>query len=256
MGELWFVGAGLSDERGLSRRAIEVLSTCDHVFAEEYTSILSDGSIERLGTEIGRPIERLGREALEGQAPVLDALRRGTRVALIVAGDPFAATTHVALRVAAERSGHTWGYLPNASILTAASGFLGLRPYRFGPTVSVPLPEPGFAPTSPVERIAANRTAGFHTLVLLDLRPAERRFLSAHEAIAVLHERDTGAQLFDDRLELGVVARVGTETAAAWFGPWKRLTAVDFGPPLHALVVPAFELHFSESEAVERFRVR
>jgi diphthine synthase len=253
-GELLFVGLGLHDEQDLSRRAVDALRGCDELFAEEYTSVLAPGSLDRLSTEIGKPIHRVDRVELEAEEQVLAPLDKGRRVALLVAGDPFAATTHVALRVAAERRGHRWTYFPNASILHAASGYLGLPPYRFGRTVSLPFPEPGFAPTSPIEAIGRNRSQGLHTLVLLDLRPSEGRFLTADRALAVLHERDPLGVHVPLDAEIGVVARVGAPDAAAWFGRRQDLLAAEFGPPLHALVVPAPELHFEETEALQRFR--
>jgi diphthine synthase len=255
MAELWFVGAGLGDERDLSRRAVELLRSCGRVFAEEYTSVLAPGSLERLAREIGRPVERVEREELEGERTVLDALARTERVALVVPGDPFAATTHVALRLAAEARGHAWRYLPNASIATAAAGFLGLMQYRFGRIVSLPLPSPGFAPASPLELIRSNRTAGLHTLVLLDLRPSQGRFLAPAEALSILRERDPDRTAVPEDAELAVVARVGTDTARAWYGRPERLIPVDFGPPLHALAIPAAELHEVERAALERFRL-
>jgi diphthine synthase len=253
-GELLFVGLGLYDEQDLSRRSLEALRSCDDLFAEEYTSVLAPGSLDRLAEELGRPIRRLDRAELEAESPVLDGLAEGHRVGLLVAGDPFAATTHVALRLSAERAGHRWVYYPNASIVHAAAGFLGLQPYRFGRTVSLPFPEPGFAPTSPLEIAGHNRAEGFHTLMLLDLRPAEDRFLQADQALEILKARDPlGVHLPLDA-EVAVVARVGSPTAAAWFGHRDALAHAPFGPPLHALVIPAPELHFGEAEALERFR--
>jgi diphthine synthase len=255
VGELWFVGLGLSDERGLSERAIELLRGVDRIFAEEYTAVAPAGTLDRLAARVGHPIERLDRAQLESERPVLDALARAPRVALVVVGDPFAATTHVALRLAAEAAGHTWNYLPNASILTAAAGLLGLTHYRFGRTVSVPFTEPGFAPRSGVDMVGGNLARGLHTLILLDLRPSEGRYLTAGEALRTLVERDPDHVVFRPELPVAVVARVGSDSAAAWFGPLRRLSETDFGPPLHAIVVPA-ELHFEEAAAVERFRVR
>jgi len=52
-----------------------------------------------------------------------------------------------------------------------------------------------------------------------------------------------------------VAARVGQESAAGWFGPLARLRSVDFGPPLHVVIVPA-DLHFEEAAALERYRLR
>ncbi|HXY46875.1 MAG TPA: diphthine synthase [Thermoplasmata archaeon] len=255
MGELWFVGLGLGDERGLSRFARDVLGTCAVVYAEEYTSVAPSGTFERLEREVGRPIERLSRPLLESEAPILDALGHEDRVALIVVGDPFTATTHVALRIAAERAGHRWRYIPNASILTAAAGFLGLSAYRFGRTVSLPFPVPGFEPRSPLEHLAANRAGGLHTLILLDLVPEEGRFLRAPEGLAILRTRDPEGAILPEAAEIGVAARVGRDDAQGWFGPFARLRSIDFGPPMHVLVVPATDLHFEESAALERYRV-
>ena len=255
MGELAFVGLGLGDETGLSERARSVLASAELVFAEEYTAVAPPGTLDRLGKLVGRPVRRLDRPLLESEQPILEALARHGRVALVVVGDPFAATTHVALRLAAERAGHRWSYCPNASILTSAAGFLGLMQYRFGRTVSLPLPSPNFAPTSPLEHISANRARDLHTLVLLDLRPEEGRFLTATDALALMRERDPGAAWLHDDDRLAVVARVGQEDAQAWVGPFGRLRGREFGPPMHAIVVLAPTLHFEEEAALARYAV-
>ena len=255
MGELFFVGLGLSDERGLSARAWEALRSADEVFAEEYTALAPAGTIDRVAVELHRRVLTLDRPLLESERPILDALERSRRVALLVVGDPFAATTHVALRLAAERAGHRWQYVPNASILSAAAGFLGLMHYRFGRTVSLPFPEPGFAPRSPLEQIAQNREHGLHTLLLLDLRPADGRFMTGAEALTLLRERDPDGKVLPWGAPVAVVARVGREDAAGWFGPLEELARMEFGPPMHAVVVPAPELHFEEAAALERYRL-
>ncbi|MCI4336777.1 MAG: diphthine synthase [Thermoplasmata archaeon] len=256
MAELWFIGVGLDDEQGLSSRGLTRVRAAQAVFAEEYTSTLAPGSLERLAGSLGRPVRRLERSELEDGAPILAALAEGGPVALLVPGDPFAATTHVALRVLCENAGHVWRYVPNASILTAAAGLLGLMHYRFGGTVSLPLPEPGFAPVSPLERIARNRSVDLHTLVLLDLRPSEGRYLMAGEALGILRERDPDGKAVPRGSLLAVVARVGSDTSAAWFGTVESLLAQEFGPPKHALVVPAPSLHFEEEAALQRYRVK
>jgi diphthine synthase len=253
--ELVLVGAGLFDERDLSRRALDDLQRCRTIFAEEYTAILAPGSLDRLAADLDRPVVRLDRAAVENPVRILEALADPERspVALIVAGDPFAATTHVALRVAAEEAGHRWTYRPNASILTAAAGFLGLMPYRFGRPVSLPFPEPGFAPTSPLEGVASNRASGWHTLILLDLRPAEGRFLTGGQALDILEERDGDGRFLPLDARIAVAARVGSPTAAGWVGARRRLREIDFGPPMHVLVALAPTLHFEEEAALAKF---
>jgi diphthine synthase len=256
VGELLFIGLGLGDERDLSPRARDWVRGAARVFAEEYTSRLRPGSLERLAAELGRPIERLGREAAEAGDPLWEALAGEGPVALLVVGDPFVATTHVALRVEAERRGHRWRYLPGATVLTAVPSLLGLMHYRFGRTVSLPFPSPGFAPTSPVEAIGRNRAADLHTLVLLDLDPVGPRHLAPTEALDLLAERDRAdPPTLPVTAELAVVARAGTEDARAWWGTRAALRLLDFGPPLHSLVLPAPRLHFEEEAAVARWRV-
>lgn len=254
MGELWFVGLGLEDERGLSRRAVEVLRSAGEVFAEQYTAVAPEGTFDRLGREVGHPIRLLDRSAVEGGREVLAALARHDRVGFVVVGDPFAATTHVALRLAAEDAGHSWRYLPNASVLTAVAGFLGVMHYRFGRTVSLPFPAPGFRPTSPLDQISENRTRGLHTLVLLDLRPEEGRYLKAGEALEQIRALDPSGRAIPDSALIAVVARAGRDEARGFFGPFAGLRSVDFGEPMHAIVVLAPSLHFEEEAALNRYR--
>jgi diphthine synthase len=255
MGELLFIGAGLGDERDLSRRAIDELRRARTVYTEEYTAVFPRGVLERVAEEIGRPVQRLGRADVESGQAILQALATGGTVAFLTPGDPFAATTHIALRLAAEEAGHTWRYLPGASILTAAAGLLGLIHYRFGRTVTVPFPEPNFDPSSHWEWVVRNRSAGLHTLVLLDLRPAEGRFLRAEEVVERLTGPDPPRLGLGDREAVGVVARVGRPDARAWWGTLPKLRGIDFGPPMHAAVVPAPDLHFEEAAAVRRWLV-
>jgi len=253
MGELAFVGLGLGDERGLSREAWAVLERAAAVFAEEYTAIAPDGTIDRIASALGRPVVRLGRAELESERPVLAALAAHAHVALLVVGDPFAATTHVALRLAAEGAGHATRYVPGPSILTAAAGFLGVSHYRFGRTVSVPFPAPGFRPRSPLEQIAGNRERELHTLLLLDLDPTGARFLTADRALGLLRELDPEGLVLPKDALVAVVARVGRDDAAGWVGSAEALASLDFGPPPHAVLVLAPRLHFEEAAALRRF---
>jgi diphthine synthase len=256
MGELTFIGLGLGDERDLSLRARDHLRAVARVFSEQYTSRLAPGSAARLAADLGIRIEPLTRAELEAGDRLWEALEGQGSVALLVVGDPFVATTHVAVRVECERRGHTWRYLPAATVLTAVPSYLGLMHYRFGRTVSLPFPAPGFVPKSPLEGIRRNRSSDLHTLVLLDLDPEPPRALSASEALRILTERDdSDPPILPASLEIGVVARVGTADAGAWWGTRPALADVDFGPPLHALVIPAPSLHFEEEAALARWRV-
>jgi diphthine synthase len=257
VGEILFVGVGLHDERDLSLRAVDELKSVDAVFAEQYTSRLSPGSLKRLEELIGKTVIELSREELEGEKPILEALSRNERVALLVAGEPFAATTHIALRLSVENNGHKWRILHNSSILTAAASLVGLSHYKFGRTVSLPHPKTiGYRPSSPYDALMANWKGGLHSLVLLDLDPVHNRYLTAELALRHLGTLETefkGGVAGPDSL-FCVVSRAGSPDAAAWFGTRLELEELDFGPPLHSIIVPGPSLHFLEKEALEKWR--
>ncbi len=255
MGELLFVGLGLTDERDLSLRAVDLLRGCRKVFLEEYTSRSAPGTRDRLEALLGHPVEPLDRAAVESETPLLRALASEGTVALVVVGEPFAATTHVSLRLAAEDRGHRWRVLHNASILTAGPSLSGLSLYKFGRTCSLPVPRENYRPRSPYETLSANTRAGSHSLVLLDLDPAASRYLTAPEALRLLAslEAEWGEGVLPPGRRVVALARVGSEGARVVVGPWETVAQADLGPPLHALILPGEPLHFIEEDALARW---
>src|SRR2546427_471619 len=135
----------------------------------------------------------------------------------------------------------------------SAAGALGLQAYKFGRTTTVPFPAAGFAPTSPLEAILANRTAGLHTLVLLDLRE-DGTFLAPGDAVGSLLRMASaiGTTEFGPHTLACVLSRVGSPEVRAFAGPIAKLADRDLGPPPHCLVIPG-TLHFLEKEALVAF---
>ncbi|MCI4341404.1 MAG: diphthine synthase [Thermoplasmata archaeon] len=256
MAELCFAGLGLGDDPELDGPLRTLVNAAGAVLLDNYTSSVGPAQLEALRRLAGPRLQILDRTAAEEGGAVLAALAVHDRVLFLTAGDPFVATTHVELRLRAESSGHHWRYRPGASILSAVPSFLGLQHYRFGRVISIPFPADGYVPSSFVDRIAANRSAGLHSLVLLDLVPAEGRYLSADAALGILEERDPEFRQLPASLEVAVAARVGRADAAGWYGPRTELRRRRFGEAPHSLVVPAPELHFEEAAALERFRER
>ena len=248
MGELVFIGLGLYDEKDLSLRALEEARRCDVLFAEFYTSSLRGTTAETLAALIGTPVAVLHREDVESGV-VLLRQASSKRVGFLVPGDPMMATTHLDLRLRAAEAGIPTRIVHGSSIFTAAIGLLGLQAYKFGATTTIPIPEKGFRPTSPVDVIAANRAAGRHTLVLLDLKE-DGRFLSANEALRYLIE--IGGAKFPPSILVCAVGGAGSPSPVARADRAERLLAAGLGPPLHCLIVPG-TLHFAEREALLRF---
>jgi len=252
MGEIVFIGLGLHDERGITLRGLEEARACDELFAEFYTSALVGTRRETLESLLGRPIRVLSRGEVEDGRAVLDAAK-DRRVGFLVAGDPMSATTHVDLRLRAAAASIATRIVHGASILSAAAGVLGLQAYKFGRTTTVPMPAPGFEPASPLEAVVANRKAGLHTLVLLDLQEGGQ-FLDPKEGVRLLLRaaEKVGTELFGPRTLACVVSRAGAPDVRAVAGPAETLLRTDLGPPLHCIVVPG-DLHFLEREALAVF---
>jgi diphthine synthase len=252
MGELVFIGLGLHDERGITLRGVHEAQFADVVFAELYTSGLAGASLDSVERLLGKEVRKLTRAQLEDGKVVLEAAL-GERVALLVVGDPMAATTHVDLRLRAASAGIPTRIVHGVSVLTAAAGALGLQVYKFGRTTTVPFPAPGFEPTSPLEAVLANQRAGLHTLVLLDLRE-DGTFLTPEEAIASLLRMAKAKRTkgFTSRTLACVLSRVGSPEAQAVADRIAALRGRDLGPPPHCLVIPG-PLHFLEREALIAF---
>ena len=162
MNELIFIGLGLNDEKGISVKGLEETKNADSVFMELYTSLMPDFSLQRFEALCGKKVQLVSRRELEEEngAVILEAAKKGKAV-FLVPGDPFIATTHVTLRVDAEKQGIKTRIIHGTSIISAIVSLSGLHNYKFGKTVTVPFPE-NFSET-PYNVIAQNKKIGLHT---------------------------------------------------------------------------------------------
>lgn len=250
MGELVFVGLGLNNEKGISLKGIEECKTSDYVFLELYTSILSDFSKNRFEKIIGKKVNLVSRSDLEEDdgSLIINASRKG-KVVFLVPGDPLIATTHITLRIAAEKQGIKTRLIHGTSIISAVIGLSGLQNYKFGKTVTVPFPE-NFSET-PYKVIAQNKRSGLHTLCLLDIKAEERVFLTINEALVLLSgiEKRRGKGIVTPKTIAIGLARVGSKDSILKADYIETLIGEDFGDPPHSLIFLG-KLHFVEAEAL------
>ena len=250
MKELVFVGLGLNDEKGISLNGLEETKSADAVFMELYTSLLPNFSLERFQSLCGKQVHMISRRELEEENGkiILQAAEKGKTVFLIP-GDPFIATTHVTLRIDAEKLKIKTRIIHGASIISAIIGLSGLHNYKFGKTVTVPFPE-NFSET-PYNVIAQNKKLGLHTLCLLDLKANEKRFLTINQAITSLlavEEKKKNGVITPETVAVGV-ARAGSNEPTLKADFVKTLVEFDFGEPPYSLIFPR-DLHFMEVEAL------
>lgn len=252
MGELVFVGLGLYDEKDISLRGLEEIKQAGTVFAELYTSLMAGLSIQKLEKLVGKKISVVSRHALEeegGQAILQEAEKK--KVALLVPGDPLIATTHVDLRIRAEKLGIKTHVIHGASIISAAIGLSGLQNYKYGRSVTIPFPEEGFTSETPYKVIRENKKMGLHTLCFLDIKAEEEKCMTVRdglEALLATEKRKRNRVITSDTLVIGI-ARAGSRKSTVKAGYVGDVIKHNFGAPPHTLVFPS-KLHFMEAEAL------
>jgi diphthine synthase len=246
---LTFIGLGLSDEKDISVKGLDAVRSADVVYLETHTSRLTGTTRAAMERFYGRPVVPVTREEMEVRPGEILARAKVGQVALLCGGDPMISTTHADLRLRARAAGVETRIIHGASIESAICGETGLQNYRFGKPTSIPFPAGSWFPTTPLETVLANLALRLHTLVFLDIQ--EGRFMTVPEGIALLGEMAARISRPAPDFLVGI-ARAGSPDAFVAAGSPARLAALDFGPPLHILVVPA-ELHPVEQEYLEAF---
>jgi diphthine synthase len=240
---LTFVGLGLYDERSVTVEGREAIRDADRIFAEFYTSRLVGAAHEELEAFHGVEIEVRDRAGVEEDPePILDAAEDGVAV-FCTAGDTMVSTTHVDLRLRAHERGIDTRVVHGTTAAAAAASLTGLQNYRFGKATTLPFPYGSVrVPGSVTDTIDANRERGLHTLVFLDIKTENDRFMTADVAAGLL------AAAYGDPLAVAV-CRAGSPDPVVAADRLSVLADREFGDPLHLLVVPG-ELHHVEAEAL------
>ena len=216
------------------------------------------------------------RELVEGGAEetILAGAEKEGGAAMLVVGDAFGATTHADLALRARGRGLAVVVVHNASVMNAVAS-CGLSLYRFGHTVSIPFFTETWRPYSFLDRVAANRRQGLHTLCLLDIKVKEQsvenmargrmvfeppRFMTVNQAAEQLIEsagqaspEDAAAVDAANAVCVGI-ARLGAADELMVVGTLAELAAEDFGLPLHSLIICSQELHEIEKESLDVYR--
>jgi len=268
---LYLVGLGLGNEDDITVKGRKIVQEADLIYLEAYTSVLGVDK-EKLEEAFGVTISLADRDTVEQKAEDLFLEpAKSKNVVVLVVGDPVCATTHTDLWLRAKQQGISVQMIHNASIMGAA-GACGLQLYNFGHTVSIPFFEENWRPTSFYPKIEYNRNGGMHTLCLLDIKVKEPdfeammkgrtfflppRFMSIGTAAEQLIESEETLKrnAFDPEKTLCVgLARMGQETQMIRAGTLRELKDVDFGGPLHSLVICG-HLHELEEDVLKEFLV-
>ncbi|KAI3991906.1 hypothetical protein MKX01_012851 [Papaver californicum] len=237
---LYVIGLGLGDEKDITLKGLEAVKICDKVYIEAYTSLLSFGlssnGLSSLEELYGKSLIVADIEMVEEKADDILSEARESNVAFLISGSSSA------------EIGNT-GQGDTQCFGKECSWTLWLT--------TLPLWCDSF-----YEKIQSNRVLGSHTLCLIDIRvkgPSleslcrgkkqyERpRYMTVNTAIEQLleveHSRGQAAYS-EEPLVLMIVA-----------ASMKELLAVDFGAPLHCLVIVG-KTHPVEEEMLEFYSLK
>lgn len=248
---LYIIGTGLNDYKDISLRSFEILKSCDKVYQECYTCI-QNSDFKEIESIIGKKIFLADRKLVEETNQIVEEAEN-MNVAFLVAGTPFFATTHSDLYWRALKRNIKTKIIHNTSILNV-KGCYGLYSYNFGKTVSIPYFTEKVKPTSFYKNIYDNYCAGLHTLCLLDIKTDENRFMTINEAIEqILYcENEHNYGFINDSSKIFAICRFSTDNELVVYDTIEKLIKVDYGSPLHSLIIPA-KLSFIEEEYVGYF---
>jgi len=259
------IGLGIGDPKDITLKGIEAIKSAEHVFLEYYTSIIAT-SVEEMEKFYGKKITVADRTLVENNAEIILEPALRTNVAFLVIGDVFGATTHSDLFLRAKMKGVDVKIINNASIMNVI-GNTGLELYKFGKTTSIVFDDDGWLPETPYDVIKDNKKRGLHTLCLLDIKVAEpskenlrrginkpepARFMTVNKALEILKKIEDKRKeniISEDTLVVGM-ARLGSEHELMKAGKLKDIVKMDFGAPLHSLIIPG-ELHEMEEEMIK-----
>ncbi len=251
-GKLYLIGIGLAPDL-MSLRGLNIARRADKVLVDIYTSIVPGGvkSVEKV---VGRSLEPVGRSGLEGRADaIMGYLEKGLSVALLVAGDPLVATTHVSLLIDAKKRGFECEVIPAPGILPNALTMLGLMVYKMGKVATVTYPVEGKLSLYPYDVVRDNDSRNLHTVLLLEMDAERGVMMKVSEAVELLEymERLRGERVFPPTRKIIAVSALGTPMQRICYASLEQLKHHTYGFGPHTLVVPSPRLHFVEEEALK-----
>lgn len=245
---LLLIGLGIHGYAGLSAKALDSLLSIKNIYVEKYTSPMPESEIEGLKRILNKDVKVVPRWFVEDGREMLQ-LAKDSDVALLVYGDPLVATTHLDLRVRAEKNGIKTKVLHGSSSITSIIGECGLHVYKIGRIIT--LTSEMQSVSSIYYTVYSNLLAGSHTLILLEYNQDKNLFLKPNDALKMLleSEKDHRHGVFSDETYAIVASRIGSDNQSVVAGKIKTLLETDFGEPPHSLIITG-KLHFTEIDAL------
>jgi len=232
---LIFIGLGFAPQH-LTLEALNHIVKCDKIIIDTYTGIIQEDYIDTIKPLLkGKEVVYAKRRDLEGSSiEKLVAEAKNRDIVVLVPGDPFIATTHDAIRAEAGRRGVKVKVVNGLSIVNLAITKCGLQIYRFGKVITLVFPEIT-KPYSVIDTIYDNLNRRLHTLVLLDIRVEEGKYMGIGEAVDILIDMDVENRLANT---IGIgLERLGFRDEKVIADLLPSLRKYRFHKPPHSLII-------------------
>ncbi|MGC9079365.1 MAG: diphthine synthase [Nanopusillaceae archaeon] len=212
---------------------LEELKDADLVYLEYYTNFFDEEIIDYL-KNIREDIEIVDREFVENRLEKIILENKNKKIVLIVSGNPLFATTHFYFIKLCKENRIKYKIISSSSIFDEI-GRTGLFLYKFGKTVSISF----HYSEEFYDSLMTNYKSGLHTLILLDLDPVNKRFLSHKEALTRLLEIDKKKEkMFNEKTKVIVCSNLGRKNERIYYKEIGELLNLEIEPPI-CIIVPS-----------------
>ncbi len=248
---LSFVGLGISGFESIPIEGLDVISTADIVYLEQFTSPIGKSDLEKIQNAIKGEFKPAKRWLVEDGNEILETAKE-KNVVLLSYGDPYIATTHIELRARAIENKTETRSIHASSSLTSMIGECGLHFYKVGRIATIMSEMKSL--TTPYYVIYKNLIEGNHTVLLLEYNQDKDFFLEPNDALKGLLETEKGQRrkVITESSYVIVASRIGFKDQTIISGRISSLAKTNFGKPPHTIIIPG-RLHFTESDALKLF---
>lgn len=240
---LYLIGLGISDEKDITLKGIDACKDSDRIYAELYT-LNWGGSLDNLSDIVGKEIKEIPRSGMEEDSDKILEEAKEQTISVLVPGDPLVATTHIHIIEEARKRGIKTKIIHSSSIFSAIAK-TGLQLYKFGRTATVVEPTPEYSPDSFYDAAEKNKSAGLHTMMLLNIRMS----ISEGAKILLDIEEKKKKRIFTPETKVIACSKLGSDNEKIIYSRAEELLSVRMPSP--AVIVIPGDLHFSEEEILE-----
>jgi len=246
---LWFIGTGISGYRSLTVEALDIIKKAHYVYVEQFTSPIKPTFLNEIKKITCNKFILAERWKIEDGNEILNNARNKV-VVILVYGDPYVATTHIDLRIRANREKIITKTIHASSSITSIIGECGLHHYKIGRIATITSDLKMM--TTPYYIIYRNMIENNHTVLLLEFNHAQKFFLDPKIALKnLLHiEKIQKRKIINEHTYAIIASCIGYDDQNIIAGKIASLCEINFNDPPHTIIILG-SMHFTEYDAIK-----